>query len=55
MKVLDVVLIKDGQEGTIVEMFDDGAMMIEVTDKTGKMLELPIIKAEEIEKITYVA
>jgi len=54
IKDLDVVLLKDGREGTILEMFDEGkAYMIEITNSEGKTVDTPVIEAEEIEKVIY--
>ena len=53
-KMLDVVRLKDGRTGTVVEVFED-AYMVEVTDAKGKTIAAPIVKPEDIEAITYVA
>jgi len=55
-KLLDVVLTVDGKEGTIVEVFENGkAFMLEIADNKGRTLDTPIIRKEDIEKITYIA
>jgi hypothetical protein len=54
VKQLDVVLLKDGREATVLEVFKEGtAYMVEVTDDQGIALEIPIIAEDDIEKITY--
>lgn len=56
MKELDVILLKDGREATILEIYADGAeYLVEIADKRGKTLDTPIVKKSEIIKILYVA
>lgn len=56
VKELDVVKLKDGREGTVLEVFEKGkAFMIEIADDKGYTIDTPIIQIDEIEKITYVA
>lgn len=56
MKECDVVLMKDGREGTVVAVFENGeAFMIEIADEQGRMLEMPVVKSKDIEKVIYVA
>lgn len=51
----DCVRLKDGREGTVVELFDKGAsLMVEICDDEGRTLDMPIVFAEEIEEITYI-
>ena len=52
--MLDVVLLKDGRVGTVVEIFGDGeAFMVDITDDSNDEMNTPIVKMEEIEKIIY--
>ncbi len=56
MKVqeLDVVRLKDGREGTIVEVFSGGsAYMVEFCDGKGRTIDLPVVKYTDIEKVIY--
>ncbi len=56
VKEMDVVLLKDGREGTILEVYDQGkAYLVEISDEKGKAIDLPTIPKEEIEKTVYVA
>lgn len=56
LKLLDVLLLKDGREGTVLEVFEEGkGFMVEIADKDGATIEMPIISADEIDKITYKA
>ncbi len=56
IKELDVVLLKDGREATILEVFEDGeSFMGEIADEQGATLDTPIISKSEIDKITYQA
>ena len=44
MKELDVVLLKDGRQGTILDVYDQGkAYLIEIADDQGRTLELSLI------------
>lgn len=54
MKELDVVRLKDGREGTILDFYDDGKVfMMEITDKKGRTLDTPFINVEEVEEVIY--
>lgn len=54
MKELDVIKLKTGKTGTIIEVFENGkAFMIDVVDVNGKTIETPIVQKEEIEKVEY--
>lgn len=55
-KELDIVLLKDGRKGTVLEQYEKGtSFLLEIADSEGKTLETPIIEISEIEKIIYVA
>lgn len=50
----DCVRLKDGREGTVIEIFDrDPAYMVEICDEEGRTLDMPIVSAGEIEDVTY--
>lgn len=56
IKELDVILLKDGKEATVLECYDsDTAFYVEVSGKDGKTTDMLIVKIEDIEKILYVA
>lgn len=55
-KELDVVLLKDGREATIVHTFDGGsAFMAEVADEKGRTIDMPVVLPDDIVRITYTA
>lgn len=55
-KELDVVQLKDGRIGTILDLYDDGNVFyIEFADEFGQTIEMDFFHLEDIEKITYVA
>lgn len=55
-KELDVVQLKDGRSGTILDLYDDGNVFyIEFSDEFGQTIEMDFFHLEDIEKITYVA
>lgn len=54
MKEHDVVLMKDGREGTIIHVFEGGkAYMIEICDDKGRAIDTPIVEPDGIEKVTW--
>ena len=55
MKELDVVKLKDGRTATVLELFPDGAFLAEISDESGRALDMPIVQPEEVEEITYTA
>lgn len=56
VKKLDVVLLKDGREATILEVFGKGeAYMVEITGEQEETLDTPVIEEGDIDKITYSA
>lgn len=56
MKELDVVLLKDGREATILEVYAEGdEYLVEITDKQGRTLDTPIVKKEDVLKLIYAA
>ena len=54
IKELDIIITKDGKEGTVLETFDKGAaFLVEICDSSGKTIDTPILKIEDIESIKY--
>lgn len=54
IKELDVVELKNGQCGTVLEVFDQGeAYLVEVADASGKAVDMPIVKADDIKQVTW--
>lgn len=54
VKELDVVKLRDGREGTILELWEDkNAALLEICDKKGRAIDEPIISLDEIEEITF--
>lgn len=53
-KELDVVEMKDGTVGTILEIFGDHeGIMLEITGKKGETIDTPIVYRKNIKKIIY--
>lgn len=54
IKELDAVLLNDGREGTVLEIYEDGTVfMIEICDEEGRTIDIPFVKEEDISKVTY--
>lgn len=53
-KALDVVRLKDGRTATIVEVYADG-YMVEVSDATGRTLDMLTVGLQDIDAIIWVA
>lgn len=54
MKELDVVKLKNGLEATILEAFSGGKeFLVELVDDSGKTLDLPVIRSEEIAQVIW--
>lgn len=54
VKNLDVVRLKDGRTATVLETFSDGAAyLVEVTDESGKTLDMPTVKADELVEVVW--
>lgn len=54
VKELDVVELKSGQCGTILEVFEQGAAyLVEVVDDSGKTVDITEAKADEIKRVTW--
>ncbi len=50
--LLDVVQLKDGRSGTVVEVFSD-AFMVEIADEDGVMQDLPIVKEQDVVRVIW--
>ena len=51
---LDVVKLKDGRLGTVIEVLKTGEIfLVEIVDERGRTQEMPTIKADEIEQVTW--
>lgn len=56
IKELDVVMLKDGRQATILEVYEQGKVfLVEIADNRGQTTDTPFIKITDIEKITYTA
>ncbi len=53
IRELDVVELKSGEVGTILEEFKDGAFLAEIADDYGQTLDMLIVKEKDISKIIY--
>lgn len=55
-KMLDVVKLRDGRVGTILEVYDEGQKyMIEITDRAGKTVDTPIVSNGDVVAVEYSA
>ncbi len=51
---LDVVRLKDGRKGTVLDFFDGGSVvLLEIADSHGRTLDLPFVPVEEVDEILY--
>ena len=56
MKELDVVRLKEGRIGAILDFYDDGKVfMMEITDKKGRTLDTPFVNVEDVDEVIYTA
>lgn len=56
MKELDVVRLKDGRQGTILEVYECGkAYLVEIADGMGKTIDTPTVEREDIQELVYTA
>ena len=54
IRELDVVQLRDGRKGTVVERYEDGtALLLEICDSMGRTLEMPLVKSAEVERVLY--
>ena len=51
----DVVELKDGRTGTVVEIFDfpHRGYMVEIADKRGVMIDDPIVTEDKIQAVIW--
>lgn len=50
----DCVMLKDGREGTVIEIFEqEPVYMVEVCDDEGRTIDTPIVSTGEIDRVTY--
>lgn len=56
IKEYDVVRLKDGREGVVLEILESGSVfLLEICSDHGKTLDMPFVKKEDIEKIVFSA
>lgn len=56
MKELDVVRLRDGRTGTILEVFESGkSYLVEITDKKGHTLEVSVVDEKDISEAVFSA
>ena len=54
IKEYDGVRLKDGREGTVVGIYEQGTVfMIEICDRYGQALDTSFVKEKDIVEITY--
>lgn len=50
----DVVRLKDGREGTVIDIYENGAVfLLEICNDKGETVCLPFVKKEDITDVTY--
>lgn len=52
MKELDVVLLKDGREATILEDYGD-EYMVEIADERGRTIDTPLVAKDDLKKVIW--
>lgn len=53
-KEFDVIRLKDGRTATVLEAYGTGeAYLVEVCDSNGCTLDMPIVKLNDIEQVTW--
>lgn len=56
MKELDVVCLRDGRTGTILEVFESGkSYLVEITDEKGHTLEVSVVDEKDISEAVFSA
>ncbi|MDD7645835.1 MAG: DUF4926 domain-containing protein [Ruminococcus bromii] len=54
MKELDVVHLRDGRTGTVLEVLEYGkAYLTEITDKKGNTFEITVIDEQDISEVIF--
>ena len=53
-KELDVVRLKDGNTATVLDVYSSGEVyLVEVTDKDGRTLAMPIVSKSDIMEVIW--
>jgi len=56
IKIFDVVQLKGNYTATVLEVYNRGdAYLVEITDESGRTLDIRTATAEDIEKILWVS
>lgn len=51
---LDVVELKDGRTGTILEVYESSKVfLVEIADEKGKTVDMPIVKLDDIKCVKW--
>ena len=51
---LDVVELKDGRHGTVLEIYNNGeAFLVEISDQSGRALDMPTIVAADVVRVIW--
>lgn len=51
---LDGVRLKDGREGTVLDLYEEGVvLMLEICDDKGRTLDMPFVRKEDVSEVTY--
>lgn len=54
IKELDGVKLKDGREGTVLDIYENGTVyMVEICDRDGRTVDLPFLREEDIDSVIY--
>ncbi len=52
-KEFDIVQMKDGRIGTIIDILNEEAFILDITDKAGRTIDWPIVLFSDIERVLY--
>ena len=56
IKTLDVIQLKGGHIATVLEVYNNGrSCLVEITDASGKTIDIRTVTPEDIEKIIWVS
>lgn len=51
---LDGVRLKDGREGTVLDLYEEGTvLMLEICDDKGRTMDMPFVRKEDVTEVTY--
>ncbi len=53
VKEFDIVQMKDGRIGTVLDILNEEAFILDITDKEGHTIDWPIVLFSDIEKVLY--